>query len=186
MLQHSRWIVLALIITGCTRFCGLSHSDMNPEQVVEAYLNIALNMASVSERSALMEFTTGNLKNAIAQASDETIKAAYIDRKYKIESYSVVERRDRTPRETEITFRLSYKDFGATEPKPGAETTAPQVITENTVSVVRENKLWLIKDVMGNRTSVDFPVAPESQIQAKPGPGIDKPADLHPDTNVRD
>lgn len=182
MLKNSRWLILALVITGCTRFCGTSHSDMNPEQVVEAYLNVALNMTSVAERGELMEYTTGNLKNAISQASDETLKAAYIDRKYKIENYSVVERRDRTPRETEVTFRLTYKDLGTAEPKPVNE--APKVTTENTVSVVRENKLWLIKDVMGNKTSIDFPVAPESQISAKPGPGIDKPEDVHPDANV--
>ena len=46
---------------------------------------------------------------------------------------------------------------------------APKVTTENTVGVVRENGYWLIRDVLGNKTAIDFPVAPESRIEAKPG-----------------
>ena len=98
------WLT-ALVITGCTSMCGVKRSAMTPEQVVEAYLEIALNMNDTSERDALLEFTTGNLKAAIESASPETIKVAYVDRKYQILNYSVVERRDRTPRETEITFQ---------------------------------------------------------------------------------
>ncbi len=41
--------------------------------------------------------------------------------------------------------------------------------TENSVSVVKENGVWLIRDVLGNKTSIDFPVSEESRITAKPG-----------------
>src|SRR5690606_9347269 len=177
--ERSRWwwrtcrmkpwmMCLAVIsIVGCTRSCGKTRGDMTPDQVVEAYLDIALNMSDVSERNVLMEYTTGNLKSAIEAASEETIRKAYIDRSYKIASYSVVERRDRTPRETEITFRLEYLDLGTGD---GAkETEAPKVTTENTVSVIKEDGIWLIRDVMGNKTSIDFPVSEESQITAVPG-----------------
>lgn len=162
--------VSALFITGCTSMCGVKRSSMTPEQVVEGYLDIALNMKDVSERDKLLDYTTGNLKAAIESAPPETIKLAYVDRQYKIENYSVVERRDRTPRETEITFQLTYNDLGTSPTKPDE---APKVTTENTVSVVKENGLWLIRDVLGNKTSIDFPVSEESRISAKPGPGID-------------
>lgn len=163
------WIVAVMVLTiaGCTRGCGKTRGDMTPDQVVEAYLDIALNMSDVDEREVLMEYTTGNLKEAIAGASEETIRKAYIDRSYKISSYSVVERRDRTPRETEITFRLEYLDLGTN--KDIDESKAPKVTTENTVSVIKESGIWLIRDVMGNKTSIDFPVSEESQITAVPG-----------------
>ena len=32
--------------------------------------------------------------------------AAFIERRYEIQNYSVVERRDRTPRETEVSFQI--------------------------------------------------------------------------------
>jgi hypothetical protein len=158
-------VVVCLALVGCTRLCGTKRGDLTPEQVVEGYLNIAFNMSDVSERRNLADYTTGNLKAAIDSASDETIKKAYIDRQYEIVSYAVVERRDRTPRETEVTFQLVYKDQGSDKKNPDAA----QVTTENTVSVVRENGIWLIKDVMGNKTRIDFPVSAESRITAKAG-----------------
>ena len=162
---------LSLFLTGCTSMCSKNRANMTPEQVVEGYLDVALNMNDVSERDRLLDFTTGNLKAAIESASAETIKVAYVDRKYKIENYSVVERRDRTPRETEITFQLTYHDLG-TDKKKADE--GPKVTTENTVSVVKENSIWLVRDVLGNKTSIDFPVSEESRISAKAGPGIDE------------
>lgn len=164
-------ILTGLVLTGCTSQCGSNRGSLSPEQVVEGYLDVALNMTEVSQRERLLEFTTGNLKNAIDSATPETIKTAYVDRKYKIISYSVVERRDRTPRETEITFQLTYNDLG---PEGRDPTVAPKVTTENTVAVVREKGAWLIKDVLGNKTAIDFPVSEESKITAKPGPGIDE------------
>jgi hypothetical protein len=142
--------------------------DMTPEQVVEAYLDIALNMTDVDQRDLLLEYTTGNLRESIEQASDEVIKEAYVDRKYELENYSVVERRDRTPRETEITFQIEFKDLGTAEESDPA--TAPKVTTENTVSVVKKDQIWLIRDVLGNKTSIDFPVSKDSQITAKAKP----------------
>ena len=164
-------MMIALLITGCTSMCGVKRSNMTPEQVVEAYLNVALNMNDVAERDALLEYTTGNLKAAIESASKDTIKTAYVDRRYEILNYSVVERRDRTPRETEVSFQLTYNDLGV-DGKTAKD--APKVTTENTVSVVKEGGIWLMRDVLGNKTSIDFPVSEESKISAKPGPGIDE------------
>ena len=167
MKRFTLMLSCAIFIVSCTRSCGKTRGDMTPDQVVEAYLDIALNMTEVSERDLLLEYTSGNLKEAIEGASDETIKRAYIERAYKISSYSVVERRDRTPRETEITFRLEYLDLGAEGKTKEAD--APKVTTENTVSVIKSEGIWFIQDVMGNKTSIDFPISEESRITASPG-----------------
>jgi len=167
------WITLA--VTGCTSMCGAKRSSLKPEQVVERYLDIALNMKDVAERDNLLDYTTGALKAAIESATPEVIRTAYVDRKYHIINYSVVERKDRTPRETEVTFQLLYNDLGV-EGKPVDE--APTVTTENTVAVIKENGQWVIRDVLGNKTSIDFPVSAESRITAKPGAGIDAPEDM--------
>ena len=174
------WVRLSLVlfaIPGCAKFCGANRSEQSPEQVVEGYLDVALNMTDVNQRDKLLQFTTGNLKQAIASVSDETIRRAYIDRKYEILSYAVIERRDRTPRETEITFQLSYKDLGegATAKAKGAD--APKVVTENTVSVVKEREAWSIRDVIGQKTSIDFPVSQDSRIEARPGDNNPPPPD---------
>ena len=164
-----RVIVLALALTSCAKSCGSNRATMPPEKVVESYLNVALNMRSVSERDNLVQYTTGRLKEAIASASEETITTAYVKRHYDLESYSVIERRDRTPRETEITFRLKYKDLGVSDTRPANVADAPTVQTENTVALIREKSTWYIRDVIGAKTTIDFPVTAESQITAKPG-----------------
>lgn len=163
-----RLVALVLIMTGCTRSCGNSRESMPPEKVVESYLNTALNMRDISGRDQLLQYTTGRLKEAIAAAPDDTIKSAYINRHYDLESYAVIERRDRTPRETEITFRLRYHDLGSAE-NPIKADEAPMVQTENTVALIREKSAWYIRDVVGAKTSIDFPVSEDSKITAKPG-----------------
>lgn len=163
-----RLACLCLVLTGCARFCGVNHKDMSPEQIVEAFLNTAFNMRETSERERLAALCTGKLRQAINSSTDEDIKAAYIDRRYEVKSYSVIERRDRTPRETEITFRLIYADLGSTGAEV-AKDSAATVTTDNTVSVVREKGLWLLRDVIGRKTTIDFPVSAENKIEAKPG-----------------
>ena len=166
-MHRSFWkvFVTCIALAGCTNMCDKSREDQTPEEVVEGYLDIALNMTAVDQRELLLEYTTGNLKSAIENATTDQIDKAYVQRKYKIDTYSVVERRDRTPRETEITFQLTYKDLGLADNSDAAS--APRVTTENTVSVVRDDGVWLIRDVLGNRTSIDFPVSEESRITAK-------------------
>ncbi len=170
-----RFLAIALLFSGCTKFCSKRHSDMSPEEVVEAYLSIALNMTNVSQREDLLNFTTDELKAAIAKVSDATIREAYIDRHYRIDRYSVVQRRDRTPRETEITFELQYRDLGKNS-KADIDQIAVTTI-ENTVSLVLENKVWLIRNVVGNKTSIDFPILKEMAIKPTGEPVEEIPED---------
>lgn len=173
--------LMCFLLTACSSMCSKSHEEMSAEEVVEAYLDLALNIGDISEKDELMEFTTGNLEAALAGADDETFKIAYVDRKYKITRFSLLERRDRTPRETEITFQLTYKDIpeGASDPS-----SAPEVVTENTVVVIKEKGKWLVREVVGNKTTFDFPTSELSKISAKPGvisnPELDNPAETEP------
>lgn len=176
MLFHFRRAYLApllsfLFLIGCTKMCGQGRDDLTPEQVVQLYLDISLNMTKVEQKQDLMKLTTGNLKSALIQAPDDIITAAFIKQNYKLERYSVIERRDRTPRETEITFSLVYRNLGAD--KNADPSIAPKTTTENTLSVVKEGGAWYIRDVLGKKTSIDFLL--DEEIKAKPGPGVDEP-----------
>ncbi len=153
-------------ITGCT--CS-DDDRIAPEKAVETYLDIALNMRSIEEKEDLLELTTGALKAAIASANDEVIRQAYIDKKYSFQSYSVIERRDRTPREVEITFQLIYQDLGTKE-NPRKPDGVAVTTTENTLVLIKEKHQWLIREVLGHKTSLDFPVSEDSQITASPNP----------------
>ena len=94
-------------------------------------------MTEIGQKQELLKLTTGNLKSALEGASDEVVSSAFIKQNFKLDRYSVVERRDRTPRETEITFYLSYRNLGTD--KALKLENAPQTTTENTVSVVKRD-----------------------------------------------
>ena len=80
-----------------------------------------------------------------------------------------MQRRDRTPRETEITFLLVYK-----ETRKGEKASeAPTVSTENTVAVIKEKEMWRVRDVVGAQTTFDFPLSAASLIKARPGGTLD-------------
>ena len=160
------WIIgLMLVCFGsCAKMCQKKHSDMSPEEVVEAYLDVALNMTAVKQRVFLLQYTTGQLYEAINQVSDDIIEDAYITKKYKLKSYTVVERRDRTPRETEITFELIYDDYGDESDEDGNE--VAKITSENTVSVVRSQGLWLIRNVLNKKPSFYFPKGSEIKADA--------------------
>lgn len=158
-------LFFVLTVTGCTQMCGVNRAELTADQVVEEYLNVALNMKSISQRDELLEFTTGDLKEAIAAASDEAIQKAYVDKRYNLIKYSLIERRDRTPRDTEVTYELTYNEAAI---ENQATKDQPTVTTENTVAVTKEKGLWYIKNILGNKTSIEFPVTELNTINAKP------------------
>lgn len=160
--------VLALLATtSCVRSCRGGGPNLSPEQVVEAYLEASLNLNSIEQREALLKLTTGNLHDAIQQAPEDIIKAAFIEKNYQLEKYLVIGRRDRTPRETEVTFSIEYLSLGAKRETPPGQ--APRTKTENTVVLLKEKGAWLISDVLGKKTSIDFQY--EEQITPGASPG---------------
>ena len=134
---------------------------MTAEQVVEAYLNVALNMEKIEQKALLLDYATGTLKDAIAGASDETIRKAYLERRYTLKRFAIISRKDKTPRESEITYLLTYNELpeGVRD-----ESKAVTITTENTVELVRENSLWYIRNVIGSATSFDFPVSAVEKV----------------------
>ena len=157
------WTLCFLVLAGCTNMCSKSRLDLTPEEVVQSYLDISLSMSSIDDKARLLNLTTGNLRNAIEQASDETLNQAFVSKRFHLEAYSVVERRDRTPRETEITFVLTYRDM--TNHPESSPDEAPQVTTENTVAVIKYKGAWAIRDVLGKTTSLDFPTSKGAVIK---------------------
>lgn len=156
-------LIAMLVLAGCQQMCSGDRMAMTPEQVVETYLSESLNMTTLADKETLLALTTGNLNAAIREASDEYLKKAFIDRKYDVKNFTIMERRDRTPRETEITFTLSFQN-----PKKGLAAKAlPTTSTENTVALIKEKGAWWIRDVVGKKTTIDFPVNDEDVIRPK-------------------
>lgn len=154
------WVLIAL--TGCAPSCERKLEDLTPEEIVEAYLETSFNLSSVEQKGELLQFTTGKLRQTIAEIDDNTFRAAYVEKKYTNPGYRIIERLARTPREMEITFLLSYDEKVSPEASQSPSEQAsmednPQVETENTVSLLREEGIWRIQEVLDKKTSIAFP-----------------------------
>ena len=155
-------IILLFSFVGCTKTCSTREREaMTPEQVVQKYLDISFSMNTIDDRAKLVNLTIGPLREQLETVPDISIAEAFVDKRYLLEEYELVERRDRTPRETEITYRLVYKNLENGTVSPA---NAPKIETNNTVSVIRYKGAWAIRDVIGKQTSIDFPLESGSVV----------------------
>lgn len=160
-LRHLNIWIIGLLITGCTNMCATSHKEMTAEEVVEAYLDAAFNIQNVDDIGILIKYTSGNLKQALESADAKTVELVFINKKYNLNRFSVIERRDRTPREVEVTYELAYNELNDESSKDAL------VLTENTLNLVKQKGAWFITDVIGGQTSIDFQVASEITPEKK-------------------
>lgn len=160
--RKSALVGLFFLATGCFRSCSRPiRSEMTAEQVVEAYLNAAFSMKSIEDKEKLLAYATGDLESAIAGSTDETIRKAYLDRRYTLQSFSTMGRRDRTPHEAEVTFQLIYRELPESSTN---EKEAALVTTVNTVALEKAPDGWRIRSVVGAKSTFDFPTSPDSRV----------------------
>lgn len=107
-----KFLLLSLGLTACVSWCETSREDLTPLEVLERYIEVSTSMTDVEQKEVLLSYTAGNLRSSIEGATDQAIRRAFIERKYSLDSFSLVSQRDRTPRETEITFYISYYEIG--------------------------------------------------------------------------
>lgn len=168
MFAKLNFFLFTLLLTGCASMCKPSRKNMTPEEVVEVYLNTTLNMSRISEVNQLVALTTGNLKNVLEATSDEVFQKVFINRSYKLISFSITDRHDKTPREVEITYELKYNQFDKSQNI--TEENAATTSTEHTLSLIKKEGVWYIHDLLGSQASIDFPVTDESKITPTNGP----------------
>lgn len=162
-MNFSKMVLLFISTTACVTWCETSRKDMTAVQVLERYIEVSTSMDSLDQRETLLSYTSGALRAALEGATDEAIKKSFIDRKFDLDSFSIVSQRDRTPRETEITFHISYHEYENLQ--KGDE--PPLVSTKNTVTLFKEDEIWSITDVVGSEdTEIHFGVTTDSNIQA--------------------
>lgn len=145
---------MIFILTGCVKMCSVTRDDMSPQQVVEAYLEIAFNMEKVDQRRILLDYTTGDLEASISMASLTMIEELYIKPQYKIENLYIAEPQYRTPVECEVSYTLTYKELMDLEGLTDKTVTT----TQNIVSLVQLKEKWYIQGVIDKKSSVEFPL----------------------------
>jgi hypothetical protein len=161
--------VFASLLSGCTGGGCSSRKDVPPEEQLHSYIDKAVNVTKPLDRTELVELTTGSLKSALVNMSEEAFKQAYIERKYDFRSFEIIERRDVSEKEVQIEFRIVYKSW-----RPGERTErAPILDTKNRAYLNYEYGRWAISKVESMGSSFEWEVGlPLDDVKAeelKPG-----------------
>lgn len=133
---------LIAALTGCTRGCSRG-DDIPPEEQLHTYISQAVNVTKNADRQELINRTSGNLKSALVNMSDEAFKRAYIEKKYDFRTFEIIERKDLGEKEVTIDFRLQYKAWNSGE-RPER---SPLIDTRNRAYLVYELGHWAIAKV---------------------------------------
>ncbi len=137
------------------RGCGGGLKDIPPEDQLHSYISTAVNVTKPEQRQELVDLTTGPLKAALINATDETFKRAYIDKKYDFQKFEIVQRKDAPGgKETQVDFKLVYKSWNAGE----SPERAPLTDTDNRATLVYEHGQWAIAKVESLGSSFEWEV----------------------------
>ena len=138
-------LLASMVLVGCSlRGCGGYDKDIPPEDQLHSYVKAAVNVTKPEHKQELVDLTAGALKAALINASDETFKRAYIDKKYDFKNFEIIQRKDKEGgKETEIDFKLAYRSWNAGE----AGDRAPVVQTTNRATLQYEHGQWALTKV---------------------------------------
>jgi|GEM_PF-6512363 len=147
---------------GCS---GRGRVDIAPEDQLHAYINTAVNVTKSEQRQDLLDLTTGELKGSLINASEETFKRAYIDKKFDFKSFDIVQRKDAPGgKETQVDFKLVYKSWSAGE----SSDRAPLLETTNRATLEYEHGQWAISKVESLGSSFEWEVGlPMDDVSTK-------------------
>ena len=141
-----------LVFTGCIKSCS-KIQDIPPEEQLYKYISTAVNVTKLDQRQDLIDLTTGTLKSALVNATDDSFKKAYLDRRYDFKAFEILERKDvQIGKEVNIEFKLIYKSW-----LPG-EYPEKLPVTEiiNRATLVYEYGRWAIAKVASLNTHFEW------------------------------
>jgi hypothetical protein len=152
----TKLVVTSMFLVGCSlRGCSGGAEDIPPEDQLHSYIKAAVNVTKIEHKQELVDLTTGSLKAALINASEETFKKAYIDKKYDFKNFEIIQRKDKEPgKETDIDFKLTYRSWAAGE----AGDRAPVVSTTNRATLQYDHGQWALAKIESLSSNFEWDV----------------------------
>lgn len=165
-----------VLLFGCTMRSCSSRQDIPPEDQLHAYISRAVDITKMEQRQELVDLTTGPLKSALVNASEESFKRAYIDKRYDFRSFEIIEKREVEPAaKVQLDFKLIYKAWNAGENPERI----PLTETVNRATLEYVHGQWAISSVENVNTSMDWEVGmPLDNVSTQGVKETDPPAEI--------
>ncbi|NBW80762.1 hypothetical protein EBR21_03315 [bacterium] len=110
-----RWTLLAVcffLVSGCGPVrCG-ARVDISPEDQLNNYITLAVNITRMDQREELENLTTGEFRDHLTSSSPEAFKKAYLDRRYDFDAYEVISKSEvEAGREIQLEYRMKFRTW---------------------------------------------------------------------------
>lgn len=137
------FLTVLIVLAGCTRKTG----NLSAEQVLEAYVTLAMTARSVSDKKDLVNFTTGAARESLVAMSDDDFQKEFIDKKFKLIKFATKDKRVKNENELSLVYQITFEK---TENEKPARVTLKKIA----FFAKAENGGWKINKTNHIRTAV--------------------------------
>lgn len=137
--------ILGISVGGCTLKGG---DSTDPKDRLTAYISKSFAINSVEDRRTLESYLTGDAKFRLQAWSDEQFSKAFIESKRQFIKLGIKEVKQVSENEMGLTYELTTIDEGRGH--------NAKVINKKLCTMVREDGVWFIRDVMNIKELVEY------------------------------
>jgi hypothetical protein len=145
--------VLALLITffGCT---SSTFQTEDPKKRLSDYIARSFSIKTPQEKDLLLSFLTGEVKDRLKGWSDDQFREAFVETNRQFLKLAFKEVKSISPSETQITYEISYIDFGKLEKNGKKHET--KVTNKKLCTLIRDKNQWYISEVKNIKELIEF------------------------------
>jgi hypothetical protein len=142
---------MATLVIALASFAGCKTNRENPgdpKAQLRDYISASFNAREPQDREKLMSYLTGAAKTRLAAWSDEQFRQAFVDSKRQFMKLTFREVKPVSPKETSITYELTYLDQG--------KGNDAKVTNKKLCQLINDNGRWLINEVKTLKELVEY------------------------------
>lgn len=157
-----------LLASGCSGGCW--RQDVPPENQLHTYITRAVNASVPDDRDGIIELTADPLRAALANLSPTDFKKAYLDTKFEVQTFEILQRQDLSEKEIHMDFRIVYRSWTAGE----VPDRVPTVDTRNRAILKYEFGRWALANVESLESNFHWEIGLSlDDVEATDGPPVE-------------
>lgn len=147
-----RTLVMFLVV-GVFNACTLnSHrSDESAQAALNEYISLSFQIKESSDRDRLLSYLTGQAKTRLAAWSPDQFSQAFLQNKREFLKLLILEDKKVSSTEENITYELTYIDYGRTDGGQGA-----QVTNKKLCHLIQNQGKWMITEMRNIKELVEY------------------------------
>lgn len=144
-------IVFLITFFGCN---SSPFQTEDPKKRLSDYIARSFSIKSAEDKDLLLSFLTGEVKTRLKGWSDDQFREAFVESNRQFLKLSFKDVKIISPEETQITYELSYIDFGKTDKNGKKHET--RVTNKKLCTLTRDKNQWYISEVKNIKELIEF------------------------------